>query len=47
MLIVTRQRYWLSPFHLSLTLENTRIEQAHEHRVLGVTTDDEIAGSSQ
>ena len=40
--IATRQKYQLSPLQLKLTLEKTDIEQVHEHRVLGVTTDAEM-----
>ena len=32
---------------LKLTLEKTDIEQVHEHRVLGVTTDAEMKWQSQ
>ena len=47
MVIATRQKHHPSPLQLQLTLEKTRIEQVHEHRVLDATIDDETAGTSQ
>ena len=41
-MIATRKRHQLSPLQLQRTLETTRIEQVHDHRVLGVTVDVEM-----
>ena len=39
MLPASRQKYQLRPFHLNIS----HIEQVHEHRHLGVITDDEFS----
>ena len=43
MLLATRQKYQLHPLHLNLSLNDTHIEQVHEHRHLGVIIDDEFS----
>ena len=42
MLLATRQKYQLRQLHLNLSLKDSHIEQVHEHRQLGVITDDEF-----
>ena len=41
MLLATRQKHQLRPFHLNL--KDSHIEQVHEHRHLGVIIDDEFS----
>ena len=41
MLLTTRQEHQLRPLHLSL--KDSHIEQVHEHRHVGVITDDEFS----
>ena len=43
MLLATRQKHQLRPLHLNLSLQASHIEQVHEHRHLGVITDDEFS----
>ena len=43
MLLATRQKHQLRPLHLNLSLKDSHIEQVHEHRQLGVITDDEFS----
>ena len=43
MLLTTRQKHQLRPLHLNLSLKDSHIEQVHEKRHLGVTTDDEFS----
>ena len=40
MLLATRQKHQLRPLHFNLSLNDTNIEQVHEHRHLGVIIDD-------
>ena len=42
MLLITRQKHQLRPLQLNLSLKDSHIEQVHEHRHLGVITDDEF-----
>ena len=42
LLLATRQKHQLCPLHLNLSLNDTHIEQVHEHRHLGVIIDDEF-----
>ena len=42
-LLITRQKHQLRPLHLNLSLKDSHIEQVHEHRHLGVITDDEFS----
>jgi len=44
MLLATRQKHRLRPFHLNLSLKDSRIEQVREHRYLGVMSDMNLAG---
>jgi hypothetical protein len=46
MLITTRQKHQRQPFHLNITLESITIEQVSEHRLLGVTVDEELTWKS-
>ena len=43
MLLATGQKHRLRPFHRNLILNDTHIEQVHEHRHLGVIIDDEFS----
>ena len=43
MLIATRQKHQLRPLNLNLSLNDTHIEQVHEHRHLGVIMDGEFS----
>ena len=43
MLLTTRQKHQLRPLHLNLSLKDSRTEQVHEHRYLGVIIDDEFS----
>ena len=36
------QKHQLRPLHLNLSLNDSHIEQVHEHRHLGVISDDEF-----
>ena len=40
MLLTTRQKHQLRPRHFNLSLKDSHIEQVHEHRHLGIITDD-------
>ena len=42
MVLASRQRYRLKPLMLNLTLDRNIMEQVREHRVLRVTTDEEL-----
>ena len=42
MLPATRQKHQLRPLNLNFSLKNSHTEQVHEHRHLGVITDDEF-----
>ena len=42
MLLATKQKHQLRPLILNLNLEDNHIEQAHEHRHLGIIIDDEF-----
>ena len=44
--LTTRQKHQLRPLHLNLSLKDSHIEQVHEHRHLGVITDDEFSWRS-
>ena len=43
MLLATRQKHQRRPLHLNLSLNDTHIEQVHEHRHLDVIIDDEFS----
>ena len=43
MLLTTRQKHQRRPLHLNLSLKDSHTEQVHEHRHLGVITDDEFS----
>ena len=43
MLLATRQKHQLRPLHFNLSRNDTNIEQVHEHRHLGVITDDDFS----
>ena len=43
MLLETRQNNQLRPLHLNLSLKDSHTEQVHEHRHLGVITNDEFS----
>ena len=43
MLLATRRKRQLRPLHLHLSLKDSRIEEVHEHRHLGVIIDDEFS----
>ena len=40
MLLTIRQKHQLRPLHLNLSRKDSHIEQIHEHRHLGVITDE-------
>ena len=42
MVLTTRQKHQLRPLTLSLSINNSNIEQVHQHRVLGVIIDDSL-----
>ena len=42
-LLATREKHQLRPLHLNLSLNDTHIEQVHEHRHLSVITDDKFS----
>ena len=43
MLLASKQKHQLRPFHLNLGLKDSHSEQVHEHRHLGVIIDDEFS----
>ena len=43
MLLTTRQKHQFLPLHLNLSLKDSHTEQVHEHRHLGVITDDKFS----
>ena len=43
MLLTARKKHQLRPFYLNLSLKDSHTEQGHEHRHLGVITDDEFS----
>ena len=45
MVVAARQKHQLKPLMLKLTLGTDIVEQVREHRVLGVTLDEELNGS--
>ena len=42
MLITTRQKHQLQPAPLKLVFNSTDVQQVHEHRLLGITVDDQL-----
>ena len=46
MVVAARQRHQLKPLMLKLTLGTDTVEQVREHRVLGVTVDEELKWQS-
>ena len=42
LVLASRQKHQLKPLILNLTLGTNKIEQVREHRVLGITNDEEL-----